>query len=79
VDASHQAADVLADAVLAFQLLKPGGVIAFDDYIWSPMRPGTENPLMLPKVAIDAFTTIYSQNLRILPNLPLYQLYIQKY
>jgi hypothetical protein len=79
VDASHQAADVLADAVLAFQLLKPGGVIAFDDYIWSPMRPGTENPLLLPKVAIDAFTTIYSQKLRILPNIPLYQLYIQKY
>ena len=79
VDASHQAADVLGDAVLAFQLLKPGGVIAFDDYIWSPMRLGTENPLLLPKVAIDAFTTIYSQKLRILPNLPLYQLYIQKY
>jgi predicted O-methyltransferase YrrM len=79
VDASHQAADVLGDAVLAFQLLKPSGVMAFDDYIWSPMRPGTENPLMLPKVAIDAFTTIYSQKLRILPNLPLYQLYIQKY
>ena len=79
VDASHQAADVLGDAVLAFQLLKRGGVIAFDDYIWSPMRPGTENPLFLPKAAIDAFTTIYSQKLRILPNLPLYQLYIQKY
>jgi len=79
VDASHQATDVLGDAVLAFQLLKSGGVMAFDDYIWSPMRPGTENPLLLPKVAIDAFTTIYSQKLRILPNLPLYQLYIQKY
>lgn len=79
IDASHQAPDVLGDAVLAFQLLKQGGVMAFDDYIWSPMRPGTENPLLLPKIAIDAFTTIYSQKLRILPNLPLYQLYIQKY
>lgn len=79
IDASHQAADVLGDAILAFQLLKPGGVMAFDDYIWSPMRPGTENPLLLPKMAIDAFTSIYSQKLRILSNLPLYQLYIQKY
>lgn len=79
IDASHQAPDVLGDAVLAFQLLKRGGVMAFDDYIWSPMRPGTENPLLLPKIAIDAFTTIFSQKLRILPNLPLYQLYIQKY
>ena len=79
VDASHQASDVLGDAVLAFKLLKSGGILAFDDYIWSPMRPGTENPLLLPKAAIDAFTTLYSQKLRILPNLPLYQLYIQKY
>jgi predicted O-methyltransferase YrrM len=78
IDASHQAPDVLGDAVLGFQLLNPGGVMAFDDYLWSPMRPGTENPLLLPKAAIDAFTTLYSQKLRILPNLPLYQLYIQK-
>ncbi len=78
IDASHQSPDVLGDAVLGFELLKPGGVMAFDDYLWSPMRPGTENPLLLPKAAIDAFTTIFSQKIRILPNLPLYQLYIQK-
>ena len=78
IDASHQAPDVLGDAVLGFELLKPSGVMAFDDYIWSPMRPGTENPLLLPKAAIDAFTTLFSQKIRIIPNLPLYQLYIQK-
>lgn len=78
IDASHKAPDVLGDAVLGFELLKPGGVMAFDDYIWSPMRPGTENPLLLPKAAIDAFTTLFSQKIRIIPNLPLYQLYIQK-
>jgi predicted O-methyltransferase YrrM len=78
IDASHQSPDVLGDAVLGFELLKPGGVMAFDDYIWSPMRPGTENPLLLPKAAIDAFTTLFSQKIRIIPNLPLYQLYIQK-
>ena len=78
IDASHQAPDVLGDSVLGFELLKPGGVLAFDDYLWSPMRPRTENPLFLPKAAIDAFTTLFSQKIRILPNLPLYQLYIQK-
>jgi predicted O-methyltransferase YrrM len=78
IDASHQAPDVLGDAVLGFQLLKPGGIMAFDDYLWSPMSPGTENPLLLPKAGIDAFTTLFSQKLRILANLPLYQLYIQK-
>ena len=78
IDASHQAPDVLGDAVLGFELLKPSGVLAFDDYLWSPMRQGTENPLLLPKAAIDAFTTLFSQKIRIIPNLPLYQLYIQK-
>ena len=78
IDASHQAPDVLGDAVLAFQLLKSGGVMAFDDYLWSPMRPGTENPLLLPKAAIDSFTTLYSRKLRILSGIPLYQLYVQK-
>jgi len=79
VDGSHQAADVLADAVLAFRLLRSGGVMAFDDYLWAPVRRGMENPLVTPKAAVDAFTTIHSQQMRIIPNLPLYQLYIQKY
>ena len=78
IDASHQAPDVLGDAVLAFQLLRVGGVMAFDDYLWSPTPQGTENPILLPKMAIDAFTTAYSRRLRILSGLPLYQLYIQR-
>lgn len=34
IDASHDAVDVLADAILSFRLLKVGGVIIFDDYLW---------------------------------------------
>lgn len=78
IDGSHQAADVLADGVLGFELLRKGGVMVFDDYLWSPMRPGTENPLLLPKIAIDAFTTAYSQKSRVVPGAPLYQLMVQK-
>jgi len=79
VDGSHQAVDVLADAVLAFRLLRSGGVMAFDDYLWAPVRRGMENPLVTPKAAVDAFTNIHCQQMRVIPNLPLYQLYIQKY
>ena len=32
IDASHAAEDVLRDAVLAWPLIKPGGLIVFDDY-----------------------------------------------
>ena len=78
VDASHQAPDVLADCILAFGLLRRGGIMAMDDYLWSAERPGLDDPLNSPKIAIDAFTNIYRRKLRILPNLPLYQLYLQK-
>ena len=36
VDGSHSADDVLVDSISAFQALKPGGVIIFDDYAWKP-------------------------------------------
>jgi predicted O-methyltransferase YrrM len=78
VDGSHQAPDVLGDAVLAFRLLSAGGVIAFDDYLWDPQQPGASNPLLRPKPAIDSFTTIFSNKCRVLAGLPLYQVYIQK-
>lgn len=77
VDGSHDAPDVLSDAVLSFRLLRVGGVMAFDDYLWDLDDKKTFNPLNCPKIAIDAFTTIYSQRLRIIST-RLYQLYIQK-
>jgi predicted O-methyltransferase YrrM len=78
VDASHQAPDVLTDCILAFQLLRRGGVMALDDYLWSAEKLGSEDPLNSPKIAIDAFTNIFRRQARIVPDLPLYQLYLQK-
>jgi predicted O-methyltransferase YrrM len=77
VDGSHRAPDVLYDAVLSFRLLRVGGVIAFDDYLWDDETRKEVDPIGTPKIAIDAFTNIYSRKLRIL-RAPLYQLYIQK-
>ncbi len=71
VDGSHEAPDVIVDAILSFRLLKVGGVIGFDDYIW-----GMDNILFSPKIAIDSFVNIYSKKLRIV-NLNL-QIYLQK-
>jgi len=77
IDGSHQAPDVLADAVLAFRLLRVGGVMAFDDYLWAETLPYGKDPIRSPKIAIDAFTNIYCRKLNVL-SAPLYQLYVQK-
>jgi predicted O-methyltransferase YrrM len=77
VDGSHRAPDVLCDAVLSFRLLRVGGVIAFDDYLWEDETRKEVDPIGTPKIAIDAFTNIYGRKLRII-RAPLYQLYILK-
>lgn len=77
VDGSHQAPDVLADAVLGFQLLKVGGVLIFDDYLWSLEAAGRQDPLNMPKPAIDAFVNLFQRKVTVL-GAPLYQLYLVK-
>ena len=77
IDGSHQAPDVLLDAILGFELLRVGGVIAFDDYLWQePLSTGTD-PIRCPKTSIDAFTNIYCRKLSVI-RAPLYQLFIRK-
>lgn len=66
IDGSHQASDVLCDAVMAFQLLSVGGIIGFDDYLWFEAAGNDRNILRAPKVAIDAFTNIYAAKLEFL-------------
>ena len=77
IDGSHQAPDVLADAVLGFELLRPGGVMAFDDYLWFEELPTGIDPLRCPKPAIDAFVNINIRRLRVVRT-RLHQLYIMK-
>lgn len=77
VDGSHQAPDVLTDAILAFKLLRVGGVIAFDDYLWSERLPGGVDPIRCPKIAIDAFMNIFCRKMTVMPG-ALYQLYARK-
>ena len=56
VDASHTSPDTLEDGILAWRLLKKGGIMIFDDYTWT-LFP--EQPLMNPKVGIDAFLQVF--------------------
>lgn len=61
IDGSHIAKDVLTDACMAWPLLKPGGLMVFDDYLWGDPR----DVLHRPKIAIDTFTTIFAEEIDI--------------
>ena len=77
IDGSHQAPDVLFDAVNSFQLLRNNGVMIFDDYLWQMEEEGRQDHYNLPKPAIDAFFNIYRRKLQLI-TAPLYQLYVLK-
>ncbi len=62
VDGGHEATETLNDAVLAWQLLKPGGIIVFDDYDWKYFR----HPLRRPKPAIDSFLHVFGREAELL-------------
>ena len=62
IDASHEAADVMMDGVMAFPLLKVGGVMIFDDYKWEKLVQAYYRP----KVAIDGFIDVMRPYVRVL-------------
>ena len=62
IDGDHKASSVLEDAILSFSLLKKGGIIIFDDYLWFEMKKYIDNP----KSAIDAFLEIYADKITVL-------------
>ncbi len=55
VDGSHTAPDVLEDAILAWRLLKPNGIMIFDDYAWDAYK---SEPEKNPRLAIDSFLAV---------------------
>lgn len=61
VDGSHCADVVLADATMAFGLLKKGGTMIFDDYLWNQ----APDVLDCPKMSIDAFVNMFQKNIAI--------------
>ncbi len=62
IDGSHIARDVLTDACMAWPLLKQGGIMVFDDYLWGEPR----DILHRPKPAIDAFVNIFSEEVEMI-------------
>jgi predicted O-methyltransferase YrrM len=63
IDGCHWTINVLEDAVLGFRLLKRGGIMAFDDYLWDDPDWNQEGR---PREAVDAFLAIYAANIEVL-------------
>lgn len=54
IDGDHSAAGVLVNAIFCWPLLKKGGLLIIDDYLWhnnNDKKPPREKP----KIAVDAF------------------------
>lgn len=62
VDGSHFAGDVLFDSFLAFKLLKVGGVLCWDDYLWAVQPAKIDRP----QFAIDTFLEVWGHKLTVL-------------
>jgi predicted O-methyltransferase YrrM len=82
IDGSHAAPDVLEDAVQCWRLLKPGGLVIFDDYgrvgVLDPNNP-VPDPAdrdHYPKEGIDAFCRCFAKPFDVVHNS--YQLMIRK-
>jgi predicted O-methyltransferase YrrM len=51
IDGDHTASQTVKDGLNAFQMLKPGGIIAFDDYTWASGKGSYYDPAP----GVDAF------------------------
>jgi len=62
IDGDHMPQAFMSDALLSWELLKPGGIMAIDDYGWTHPR----GPQYNPRAAIDMFVSMYSDHIEIL-------------
>ena len=73
VDGSHETTDTLFDMVLSVRMLKKGGMMIVDDYLWCV--DARDN--FRPKLAIDAFVNLHFHQMHIV-NAPNFQVYLVK-
>lgn len=71
IDGDHRSRSVLEDAILAFPLLKSGGIMIFDDYMWKDIKS-----IDSPHIGINAFIQCYADDIEILEKS--YQVYLRK-
>lgn len=63
IDGDHRAMHVLNDIIFSWYLLKNGGLMCLDDYLWGIH---TTDELQKPKLAIDTFLNLYKGHYEII-------------
>jgi predicted O-methyltransferase YrrM len=77
IDGSHQADDTFVDGYYAHKLLKPGGLLIFDDYGWGLEDIEEKGMNWAPRVGIDAFLFMHQRSYQnLIPGQ--YQTYLYK-
>ena len=66
VDGSHKCLDVVIDLCLAWQLLRNGGIMAIDDYLYSYEINMETNVLEYPYHAVNHFLELHKNELTVL-------------
>ena len=61
VDGNHCAYSALTDACMCYGLLRSGGVMLFDDYLWDH----EPDHLDRPKMSIDSFVNMFGKQVRL--------------
>ena len=72
IDGDHTALQTALDGLNSFRLLEPGGVMAFDDYLWNY----NGNPFLEPKRGVDAVLAICEGQYTVIESG--YQMWIEK-
>ena len=69
VDGGHTLKDVITDLILSFDLVKPGGIIGMDDFMWGSPQYKVGDPKpdhMRPEHAIRTFVTAFTDEIEVI-------------
>lgn len=61
IDGNHTSPFVITDGIMSWHLLKEGGLMIFDDYLWSD-----SNSTLSPKLAVDSFINCFRDYIEVI-------------
>ena len=61
IDGNHTSPFVITDGIMSWYLLKEGGLMIFDDYLWSD-----SNSTLSPKLAVDSFINCFRDYIEVI-------------